>query len=183
MKKVIFQMSVSLDGFFEGPNHELDWHVVDDDFNAYAVETLQASDVLIMGRRTYELMASYWPSVTDDDPVAKEMNGRPKLVFSKTLKGVEWLNAQLATGSIADEVARLKSIPGDGLLWVGGSELASAFLDQGLMDELRFIVTPILLGTGHAVFSDIKKRHELKLLWTKKFASGNLIAAYEPMPR
>jgi dihydrofolate reductase len=183
MKKVIFQMSVSLDGYFEGPNHELDWHIVDDDFNAYAVETLRAADVLIMGRRTYELMVSYWPTVTDDDPVAKEMNGRPKLVFSKSLKSIDWNNSQLASGSIADEVARLKSIPGDGLLWVGGSELASAFLDQGLMDEMRFILTPVLLGTGHAVFSEITKRHELKPLWTKKFESGNVIAAYAPTPR
>ncbi len=183
MKKVIFQMSVSLDGYFEGPNHELDWHIVDDDFNAYAVETLRASDMLIMGRRTYELMAGYWPTQSDDDPVAKEMNGRPKLVFSKTLKSVDWHNAHLASGSIADEVARLKSIPGDGLLWVGGSELASAFLDQGLMDEVRFILTPVLLGTGNAVFREINKRHELKPLWTKKFESGNVLAAYAPTPR
>jgi len=182
MKKVIFQMSVSLDGYFEGPGHELDWHIVDDDFNAYAVETLRAADVLIMGRRTYELMESYWPTITDDDPVAKEMNGRPKLVFSKTLKSVDWRNAQLATGSIVDEVARLKSTPGDGLLWVGGSELASAFLDQGLMDEVRVIMTPVLLGEGHAVFGEIKKRHELKLLWTKTFESGNVVLAYVPIP-
>jgi dihydrofolate reductase len=183
MKKVIFQMSVSLDGYFEGPNHELDWHIVDDDFNAYAVETLRASDVLIMGRRTYDLMVSYWPTVTDDDPVAKEMNGRPKLVFSKTLKSVRWNNSQLASGSIADEVARLKSTPGDGLLWVGGSELASAFLDMGLMDEVRFILTPVLLGKGRAVFSEIKQRHELKPLWTKNFDSGNVLMAYAPTPR
>jgi len=182
MKKVIFQMSISLDGFFEGPDHELDWHIVDDDFNAYAVETLRASEALIMGRTTYELMAGYWPTVTDDDPVGKEMNARPKLVFSRTLKSVDWRNSQLAAGSIVDEVARLKKTPGDGLLWVGGSELASTFLEQGLMDELRFIVTPVLLGTGHAVFGEIKNRHELKLLWTKTFESGNVVLAYAPTP-
>jgi dihydrofolate reductase len=183
VKKVIFQMSISLDGFFEGPNHELDWHIVDDEFNAYAVETLKASDALIMGRTTYELMAGYWPTVTDDDPVAKEINARPKLVFSKSLKSVDWRNSELAAGSIADEVARLKKTPGDGLLWVGGSELASAFLDQGLMDEVRVIMTPVLLGEGHAVFGDIKKRHELKLLWTKTFESGNVVLAYASTPR
>jgi dihydrofolate reductase len=182
MKKIIFQMSISLDGYFEGPDQIIDWHIVDDDFNAYAVETLRASDVLIMGRTTYELMAGYWPTESDDDPVAKEMNGRPKLVFSRSLKTVDWKNSQLASGSIADEVARLKKIPGDGLLWVGGSELASAFLEQGLMDEVRFIMTPVLLGAGNPVFGDIKKRHELKLLWTKRFASGNVVLAYAPTP-
>src|SRR6202521_2164682 len=149
MKKVIFQMSVSLDGYIEGPNRKIDWHLVDDEFNAYAVEMLNAADVLIMGRRTYELMAGYWPTAADNDPVVKEqMNGTPKLVFSRTLKTVEWQNSRLATGSIADEVARLKQVPGDGLLPVGGSDLAAAFLELGLIDELRIILTPVLLGGG-----------------------------------
>jgi dihydrofolate reductase len=121
MKKVIFQMTVSLDGYIEGPNRELDWHVVDDEFNAYAVEMLEASDVLIMGRRTYELMAASWPTAADVDPVVKQkMNATPKLVFSRTLKEVEWQNSRLATGSIADEVAHLKQRTGDGVLPVGG---------------------------------------------------------------
>jgi dihydrofolate reductase len=180
MKKVIFQMSISLDGYIEGPNREIDWHVVDDELKAYAVDTLRATDVLIMGRRTYELMAGYWPTAQGNDSIVKEqMNETPKLVFSRTLKSVEWQNSRLATETIADEVARLKRIPGDGLLWVGGSELASAFLDQGLIDEVRVILTPILLGAGKAVFGDIKKRQPLKLLSTKAFKSGNVLATYE----
>jgi dihydrofolate reductase len=184
MKKVIFQMSVSLDGYVEGPNHEIDWHLVDDEFNAYAVEMLNASDVLIMGRRTYELMAGYWPTAVGNDPVVKEkMNNTPKLVFSRTLKKVEWQNSRLATRSIADEVARLKQVPGDGLIPVGGSELATCFLEQGLMDELRIILTPILLGAGKTVFDGIRKRYPLRLLSTKRFKSGNVVAIYEPTLR
>jgi dihydrofolate reductase len=183
MKKVIFQMSISIDGYIEGPNREIDWHIVDDEFNAYAVETLKATDVLIMGRRNYELMAGYWPTAPGDDPVKEQMNGKPKLVFSRTLKRVDWQNSRLATGSIADEVAALKRVPGDGLLWVGGSDLASSFLEQGLLDEIRFIVTPILLGAGKTVFDAIKKRYPLKLLSTKSFKSGNVILTYEPAMR
>jgi dihydrofolate reductase len=184
MTKVIFQMSVSVDGYVEGPNREIDWHRVDDEFNAYAVDTLKATDVLIMGRRTYELMAGYWPTATDNDPVVMEqMNGTPKLVFSRTLKSVLWQNSSLATGSIADEVARLKRGAGDGLLWVGGSELASSFLEQGLMDELRIILTPILLGGGHTVLGDITKRHPLKHVSTRTFKSGNVVVTYEPARR
>ncbi|HTS54053.1 MAG TPA: dihydrofolate reductase family protein [Burkholderiales bacterium] len=184
MKKVIFQMSVSLDGYVEGPNNEIDWHLMDDEFNAYAVEMLDASDVLIMGRRTYELMAGYWPTAADNDPVVKDrMNSTPKLVFSRTLKKVEWQNSRLATGSIADEVARLKQVPGDGLLPVGGSELATSFLEQGLMDELRIVLTPILLGEGKPVFDGIKKRYPLRLLSTKEFKSGNVVVIYEPTLR
>ncbi len=184
MKKVIFQMSVSLDGFIEGPNREIDWHLVDDDFNAYAVDMLKASDVLIMGRRTYELMASNWPTDTDNDPVVKEkMNSTPKLVFSRTLKKVEWQNSRLATGSIADELARLKQVPGDGVLPVGGSGLAASFLEQGLIDELHIILTPILLGAGKTVFDGIKKRYPLRLLSTRTFNSGNVVLVYEPTRR
>jgi len=180
MKKVIFQMSVSIDGYIEGPAREIDWHIVDDEFNAYAVETLRATEVLIMGRKTYELMAGYWPSAPDDDPVKEQMNGTPKLVFSRTLKRVDWQNSSLATGSVADEVARLKRVPGDGLLWVGGSDLATSFLEQGLIDELRIIFTPILLGAGKTVFDAIKKRYPLKLLSTRSFKSGNVVLTYEP---
>jgi dihydrofolate reductase len=184
MKRVIFQMSVSLDGYIEGPNHEIDWHLVDDEFNAYAVEMLKASAALIMGRRTYELMARFWPADTDNDPIVKEqMNSTPKLVFSRTLKKVEWQNSRLATGSIVDEVARLKQVPGEGLLPVGGSELAACFLEQGLIDELRIIHTPILVGGGKTVFDGIKKRYPLRLLSTKKFKSGNVVSIYEPTLR
>jgi dihydrofolate reductase len=184
MKKVIFQFSVSLDGYFEGLNHEIDWHRMDDEFNAYVVEMLNATEVLIMGRRNYELMASYWPTATGNDPVIKErMNETPKLVFSRTLKKVEWRNSRLATGSIAEELARLKQAPGNGLLWVGGSELAASVLELGLLDELRFIITPILLGGGKTVFSGIKKRHSLRLLSTRKFQSGNVVMIYEPAMR
>jgi dihydrofolate reductase len=183
MKKVIFQMSVSIDGYVEGPNREIDWHIVDDEFNAYAVETLAATDVLLMGRRTYELMAGYWPTAPNNDPVKEKMNGTPKLVFSRTLKRVDWQNSRLAEGSVADEVARLKRAPGDGLLWVGGSDLAVSFLEQGLLDELRIILTPILLGAGKTVFDTIQKRYPLKLLSTKSFQSGNVILTYEPATR
>ena len=111
------------------------------------------------------------------------MNSTPKLVFSRTLKKVDWQNSRLAAGSIADEVARLKQLPGDGVLPVGGSELAASFLEKGLMDELHIILTPILLGGGKTVFEGIKKRYPLRLLSTKKFKSGNVVVAYEPTLR
>jgi dihydrofolate reductase len=181
MKKVIVQLSVSVDGYVEGPHREIDWQLVDAEFNDFAVQMLEASETLIMGRKTYELMASYWPTAPANDPAVKKgMNDTPKLVFSRTLKRVTWKNARLATASIADEVARLKAAPGDGLLPVGGSELASQFLDHGLVDELRIILTPILLGEGHSIFGNIAKRHPLRLLSTRPFESGNVLLTYEP---
>jgi len=184
MKKVICQLSVSLDGYIEGPNREIDWHLVDDEFNAYAVQMLRASDVLIMGRKTYDLMAGYWPTAADSDLAVKDkMNSTPKLVFSRTLKRLEWQNSRLATGSIADEVARLKQVPGEGVLPVGGSDLAASFLEQGLLDELRIILTPTLLGAGKTLFDGIRKRYPLRLLSTRTFKSGNTALIYEPTSR
>ena len=111
------------------------------------METLRATDVLIIGRRTCDLMVGYWPAATGNAPLVTErMNGTPKLVFSRTLKRVDWQNARIATSSVADEVARLKPVPGDGLLWVGGSDLAAFFLEQGLMDEVR--INPYAYSVG-----------------------------------
>jgi dihydrofolate reductase len=182
VKKTILQMLVSLDGYVEGPNQEIDWHLVDDEFNAYAVDMLEKTDVLIMGRKTYDLMAGYWPTATGNDPVVKEqMNRTPKLVFSRTLTTVAWENSRLASGSILEEVTRLKNSPGDGQLSVGGSSLAASFLELGLIDELRIIVTPMLLGGGLTLLDGIKKRHPLKLLSTRTFRSGNVVLIYQPV--
>jgi len=184
VKKIISQLLVSLDGYVEGPNRELDWHLVDDEFNAYAAKMLRQSDVLIMGRKTYELMAGYWPTAADDHSGVKElMNRTPKLVFSRTLTSVAWENSRLAAGSIAAEVARLKNVPGDGLLPVGGGSLAASFLDLGLIDELRIILTPVLIGGGTTLLDGITKRHPLRLLSTRQFDSGNVVMIYEPVSR
>jgi dihydrofolate reductase len=123
-------------------------------------------------------------TAADNDPVVKEkMNSTPKLVFSRTLKKVEWQNSRLAAGSIADEVASSKQVPGDRVLAVAGSELAACFLEQELMDELHIILTPILLGGRKTVFDGIKKRYPLRLLSTQKFKSGNVVVTYEPTLR
>src|SRR6185295_1195127 len=115
MRKVIFQMMISLDGFFEGPNREIDWHNVDEEFNEYAIDLLDNVDVLLFGRVTYELMANYWPtlSATTDDPiVASKMNSLPKIVFSRTLEKADWNNTRLVKENIAEEVSKLKQQPG-----------------------------------------------------------------------
>lgn len=182
MKKVICRMSVSLDGYIEGPHREIDWHLLDEEVNAYIVEMLNASEVLIMGRKTYELMASFWPTASGNDlsvTAFKDlMNGKPKLVFSTTLKNVEWQNSKLAMGTLSEEVARLKETPGDGLICVGGSDLAASFLEQGLLDEIWVLVTPVLIGGGKTLVDAIKKRHPLTLLSTRAFKSGNVALTY-----
>ena len=177
---------ITLDGFFEGPNREIDWHTVDEEFNEYAIELLNSVDVLLFGRVTYELMASYWPtpSATTDDPiVADKMNNLPKIVFSKTLKKTEWKNTRLVKENIAEEITKLKYQPGKDLAMFGSSDLALSLIQMGLIDEYRIIVNPVVLGNGKSLFKGINEKLNLKLLKTKTFRSGNVVLYYQPAAR
>ena len=186
MRNLIFQMMVTLDGFFEVPNREIDWHIVDEEFNEYAIDLLNSVDVLLFGRVTYELMASYWPtpSATTDDPiVADKMNNLPKIVFSKTLKKTEWKNTRLVKENIAEEITKLKHQPGKNLAMFGSSDLALSLIQMGLIDEYRIIVNPVVLGNGKSLFKGINEKLNLKLLKTKTFSSGNVMLYYQPATR
>jgi dihydrofolate reductase len=183
MRKMIFFMLTTLDGFYEGPNKEIDWHNVDEEFNEFAINQLNSVDVLLFGRVTYELMASYWPTpaaTTNDPIVADKMNSLPKIVFSKTLASVEWQNTRLVKENIAEELAKLKQQPGKDLIIFGSSDLAVTFIQHGLIDEYRIMVNPVVLGNGKPLFKGIKDKLNLKLLGTKLFGSGNVLLYYQP---
>lgn len=178
MRKLFWSMMVSLDGFMEGPNHELDWHVTDDDdFARYVAQMEKSIDAIVFGRVTYEGMADYWPTSTE--PEAHMMNELPKYVFSRTLDKVEWQNSTLVKGDIAEEIAKLKRQPGKDIAVFGSSDLASTLMQQGLIDEYRIMVNPIVLGSGGPMFKDIKARIALKLIKTETFDSGVVVLYYQ----
>ena len=176
-------MLVSLDGFFEGPNREIDWHNVDEEFNEFAIDQLNSMDVLLFGRVTYELMASYWPTpaaLRDDPIVAGKMNALPKIVVSKTLDKAEWNNTRLIKDHVAEEITKLKQQPGKDMAIFGSSDLAISLTGFGLIDEYRVMVNPVVLGSGKSLFQGIQDRLQLKLVKTKIFRSGNVLLYYEP---
>ena len=184
MRKVFLFMMVTLDGFFEGPNQEIDWHNVDEEFNEFAIHQLDDVDTLLFGRVTYQLMASYWPTplAKENDPIiADKMNTVPKIVFSKTLEKVEWNNSRLVKGNIAEEVLQLKQQQGRDLAIFGSSALTVSLLQMGLVDELRIMVNPVVLGNGKPLFKGIHHKLNLKLLKTKTFRSGNVLLYYQPI--
>ena len=184
MRKVILFNLVTLDGFFEGPNGEIDWHNVDEEFNEFAVHQVNTADGLIFGRVTYELMASYWPTPAaqaDDPIVAEKMNTMPKIVFSRTLNTVEWNNTRLVKGDAAEEISKIKQQPGRDLLIFGSADLASNLTNLGLIDEYRIMVNPVVLGKGKPLFKDIKGKLNLRLLRTRNFSNGNVLLYYEPV--
>jgi dihydrofolate reductase len=178
MRKVIVSNLMSLDGFFEGPNHELDWFVVDEEFFAYARDMLRGVDTIVFGRKTYQHMADYWPSAPAEE-IADQMNNLPKIVFSRTLERAEWQNSTLVKNDAIAEISKLKKLPGKDMVILGSASLASFLLQQGLIDEYRVILNPVLLGSGRPLFQDVKQRLRLKLSRTKLFGSGVVVLYYQ----
>lgn len=183
MRKLILFNMVSLDGFFEGINRDIHWHIVDDEFNEFAIEQINTVDTLIFGRVTYELMASYWPTseaIESEPLVADKMNSLPKIVFSTTLSSVGWNNTRLVTENAVEEISRLKQQPGKDLILFGSADLAASFIQKGLIDEFRVMVNPVVLVKGQPLFKD---KLNLKLLGTRTFASGNVLLFYAPFEK
>ena len=183
MRKVLFFMFTSLDGYFEGPNNDINWHNFDDEMNQLSIEQLDSVDMLLFGRVTYQMMASYWPTpaaMADDPIITQKMNTLPKIVFSKTLEQAEWQNTKVIKDNFVEEITRLKNQPGKDLIIFGSSDLAVTLLEHDLLDEIRVMLNPIVLGGGKALFAGIKQPLKLKLLKTRAFASGNVLLHYQP---
>jgi dihydrofolate reductase len=184
MRKVIYSMFVSLDGFIEAPNRDLDWHIVDEELHKYVNDQERAIDTHLYGRRMYEVM-SYWQTA-DTNPSSPEYEveyahiwkGIPKIVFSKTLERVEG-NARLVRENIAEEIAKLKEQPGKDL-GLGGANIASTFMQLGLIDEYQLYVHPVVLGGGTPMFSAFDNKINLRLVETRKFGSGVVLLRYQP---
>jgi dihydrofolate reductase len=177
-------MSVSIDGFVGGPKGELDWifETYDEDATAWTIATLWDTGVHIMGSHTFHDMAAYWPSSTE--PFAAPMNEIPKVVFSRrsvttSPKTGSWENARVASGDLAEEIARLKREPGKFILAHGGAGFAQSLVQLGLVDEFRLLIHPVALGTGLPLFSKAPKPISLKLLSSTRFPSGSIANVYE----
>ncbi len=182
MRKIVLFNMVTLDGFFEGPNGEIDWHNVDEEFNDFAIQQLNTADGLIFGRKTYQMMASYWPTqvaLADDPIVAGKMNSIPKLVFSRTLERADWNNTRLVKGDAAPEIARLKQEPGQNWYIFGSANLAASLIAQCLVDEFRLMINPLILGSGRPLFQNGQDRQKLKLKHARTFQNGNVLFYYE----
>lgn len=182
MGKIGMFENVSIDGYFAGPNGEIDWFVGDEETAQYAKDQAKSTATILFGRVTYELMASYWPTaeaMKNDPVVAEVMNSASKIVFSRTLDRVEWDNTRLVKGNIEEEISKLKQQPGNDMVILGSGSIVSALEQRGLIDEYSFMVNPIILGQGRSIFQGIKDRLHLKLLKTRTFKSGNVLLQYQ----
>jgi dihydrofolate reductase len=176
-------MSVSLDGYFEGPNRELGWQSVDEELHAHFNDWLATASAFLDGRVTYELMAGHWPTA-DADPsapatvaeFARIWRDMPKFVFSRTLPQAGW-NTTVVREVLPGEIMKLKAQPGGDMV-IGGADLAASFLRYDLIDEFRFYVHPILLGTGHSLFRPSEIKVRLRLAETRAFGNGVVLLRY-----
>ena len=181
MRKLFTFNMVTLDGFFEGPNQEIDWHNADnEEFNEFAIEQTSSLDTLLFGRVTYQLMASYWPTETavNADPIIADlMNRLSKIVFSRTLENVQWNNTRLIAENAQKEIQTLKMQPGKDMAIFGSADLISSIMD--VIDEHRVMINPILLGGGSPLFKNSGDRRKLKLVDSRTFKSGNVLLTYQ----
>jgi dihydrofolate reductase len=175
----------SLDGFYEGPDGEFDWPIVDEEFNEFAIRQLDGADTLGFGRATYQHMAAYWPTEqaqVNDPAITSRMNTQPKLVFSTTLEDAAWSATTIVRGEAAEEVTAIKATDGGELLVIGSAHLTAGLAEAGTLDELRIMVSPILIGQGRSLFENLGDRVSLTLLGVRQFDSGNVLLTYRPSP-
>jgi len=153
----------------------------DADFGAAISRWFAGAEAFLLGRRTYEIFAAYWPRVTDaDDPVASRLNALPKYVASRTLESVGWHNSSLLDGDVAAAVGKLKEQPGGELQVHGSGGLAQTLIEHDLVDEYRLLYFPVHLGTGKKLFRDGARPAALRLTGSSTTGSGVVIATYEP---
>ncbi len=182
-RRLYVSMITSLDGFIEGPNHELDWFDQQNpQFERYCEEMIDSVGVAIYGRRSYELMVQYWPNAEahprtpQDLAFAQRMNAVPKLVLSRTLTSATWANTQIVRDPA--EIAALKHEPGKPIVAWAGASLVSTLTQLDLVDEYRVVVHPVVLGRGTPLFQQPLKLRQVR---TQSLGGGLTVLCYEPI--
>ncbi|MEO8182161.1 MAG: dihydrofolate reductase family protein [Deltaproteobacteria bacterium] len=186
MRRLTMFENVTLDGFFTDANGDMSWaheQNQDDESKAFTSENASGGGALVFGRITYQQMEAFWPTPAAAQAmpaVARAMNEMPKLVFSKSLDRVTWKNTTLLKGDPATEMRKLKKEPGPDMVIMGSGIIVSQLAAQGLIDEYKLLVVPVVLGKGRTPFGGVEKNLKLKLTSTRSFKNGNIYACYEP---
>lgn len=188
MRKIVASEFMTLDGVMEAPGGEKSlgelggWSFQswNDEAAQFKFDELFAGDALLLGRVTYEIFAAAWPSMKDEQGFADRMNSLPKYVASTTLKKLDWNNSRLLKGNVADEVAKLKTQPGQVILLFGSADLVNTLVQHNLIDEYRIMLFPVILGKGKRLFAE-GTRVPLKLVDTNVFSTGVSVLTYHPV--
>ena len=185
MSKLHVFNSISLDGYFVGENGDLSWAYnagPDAEYDAFVADNASGNGVLLFGRITYEMMASYWPTVQAKQAmpeVAEGMNRMQKVVFSRTMKKATWNNTKLINSDVVTEVRKLKKESGPEMVILGSGSVVSQLAQHDLVDSYQCVVLPVVLGKGRTMFDGVKERMQLKLVDTRAFGNGKVVLTYE----
>lgn len=178
-RRIVLDLAVTLDGFIEGSEGEVDWCIMDDDMGF--TDFLNSIDTILYGRKSYDLWGQYMPGdgVSDTEKeIWKSVHSKRKYVFSKTLTEIDG-DAILIKGNLQQEVEKIKKEPGKDIWLYGGASLVTTFINLGLIDEYRLSIHPIVLGSGKPLFVDINQRIGLELVNIRRFNSGVVQLCYQ----
>lgn len=174
-------MMVTLDGYFEGEGHDISWHNVDGEFEEFAHDQLDDTGALLFGKRTYDLMASFWPAPQGqeaDKVTADAMAALPKYVASEEDFSPGWEHVTVLTGDVAAQVAELKKTAGKDIAIFGSNMLCVSLMEKGLVDEFRVMVNPVAIGKGTPLFAGSTGTTRLTLRTSRVFKNGNVLNIY-----
>ena len=184
MRKLTAYNFITMNGFFKGPNEDISWHQHREEQAKYSEESLAADNILLFGRKTYEMMASFWPTPLAAEmfpKVAEGMNRAEKIVFSNSLSNASWAGARIVGGDIVRYVRTLRASPGKDMTILGSGSIISLFTEQGLVDGYQFMIDPVALPEGVPVFHGIKRKITLQLTNSKVFSNGIVLLEYQPV--
>jgi len=192
MRKLMMKMSISIDGFVSDRNGKNDWifKSSDEESRAWVLQSTREAGLIIMGRKSFEVMSPYWPTATG--PLAEAMNEIPKAVFTKkgfkvrpgassSPAAVSWNEARVVEGDLAEGIRQLKQEPGKPIIAFGGAGFMHSLIGTGLIDEYHLVIHPVVLGAGLPIFTDLAKPFDLKLVAVKAFPGGIVLHTYHPV--
>jgi dihydrofolate reductase len=197
MRKIVMFNRMSAEGFFAAPDERMDWAPPEPELDRQAAAGAPNADTFLFGRRTYEMFASFWPHAIDDSPTSPDphdsgrrseelrqmavaLNEGTKLVFSRTLKQLDWKNSRLLTSFDPQQIEGLKREPGKDMMVMGSGSIVSQLTEHGLIDEYLIVVGPLFLGRGRPMMRDVTRSMKLELLEAKAFPQGNVLLRYAP---
>lgn len=182
MRKIVVFNNVTLDVYYTGLDGDMSWaHKFDPEWQQFTNENAKGGAALAFGRKTYEMMAGYWPTpraMKNMPAVAEAMNKQPKLVFSRTMNEAKWNNTRLVNGDLATEVRKIKNEPGDGIVIMGSGNLIAQLAQAKLIDEYQIALTPVVIGKGKSMFDGVDKAN-LKLTRSRAFGNGTVVLWYQ----
>ncbi|TMR05649.1 dihydrofolate reductase [Actinomadura soli] len=181
MRRLFLHVNVSADGYIADQAGDIDWRFADQEFQDHIDTLLESIDGMVFGRTAFEQLAGYWPSAGDEVSATqrRRMNELPKYVMSRTLHHTGWHNSHLLGDDPAAALNDLKARDGRDLALFAGGRAATAAIGLGVLDELRLVVNPVLLGGGTPLFNGTYPKRDLRLIGTRRFASGALLTTYD----